>query len=168
MENINKILQKFFEGVSTLEEEKVLKNYFKSGKISEEHLPYQPLFQAFEEEAAVISPENEFNPTFRLSLSRFMYAASSVAAVVLLAFWLFGSPVVENDYAIVNGTKINNPEIAQEMAMQKLSRVNDIIGNNLQSLEKISSFKNELQPLERISKVKQEMDRIRLKINQEE
>jgi hypothetical protein len=168
MENIDKILQKYFDGSSTLEEEKLLKIYFKSDKVSADHLSYQPLFQAFGEEAAVSYPEKEFKPKFRLSISRFMYAASSVAAIILLAFWLFGSPAVENDYAIVNGTKINNPEIAQEMAMKKLNKVNDIISNNLQPLENISAYKDELQPLETISKVKQEMDRIRLKVNQEE
>lgn len=168
MENINKILEKYFEGTSTLEEEKLLKIYFKSNKVSEEHLPYQPLFQVFGEEAAVSCPEKEFKPAFRLSISRFMYAASSVAAIILLAFWLFGSPAVENDYAIVNGTKINNPEIAQEMAMQKLNKVNDIISNNLQPLEKMNTYKNGLQPLEKISGLKQEIERIRLIINQGE
>ena len=118
MEIINKLLDKYFAGTSTLEEEKLLKAYFSSDDVASEHLMYQPLFTAFARDAEIKHPEKPANLQFRLTIRKMIYAGSSVAATVLIAFWLTGSPFMKNDYAIINGNKINDSELAQEMAMK--------------------------------------------------
>jgi len=53
---IDNILNKYFEGMSTLEEEKLLRQYFASGDIAEAHEPYRSMFQYFENAQDVTNP----------------------------------------------------------------------------------------------------------------
>ena len=45
MKKIDNILEKYFEGETTLDEEKLLRSYFQSGKVTDEHLAYAPIFR---------------------------------------------------------------------------------------------------------------------------
>ncbi len=49
--SINNLLDKYWEGQTSLEEEQQLKNYFNQTEIAEEHLVYQGLFQEFDTNA---------------------------------------------------------------------------------------------------------------------
>ena len=46
--NYKALVEKYWEGETNLEEEKVLKAYFNGDKIAEELLPYKPMFRYFE------------------------------------------------------------------------------------------------------------------------
>lgn len=45
--DVNQLLEKYWECETTLDEEQILKEYFASNQVSEEHLQYQPLFQQY-------------------------------------------------------------------------------------------------------------------------
>ncbi|ARN77260.1 hypothetical protein BST97_04285 [Nonlabens spongiae] len=49
---MNDLLDKYWEGTLSLEEENKLRDYFKSDQVSAEHEPFRDLFDAFDEEAA--------------------------------------------------------------------------------------------------------------------
>ena len=49
---MNDLLDKYWEGTLSLEEENKLRDYFKSEQVSAEHEPFRDLFDAFDEEAA--------------------------------------------------------------------------------------------------------------------
>jgi len=55
---INSTLNKYFDGTSTLEEEKLLKKYFDSGNIKPEHNAYKPLFDSFAQQHRVTNPRS--------------------------------------------------------------------------------------------------------------
>jgi hypothetical protein len=48
MTDVHGILEKYWKGDTTLEEEKKLNEYFRRGEVAEEHKAYTPLFQYFE------------------------------------------------------------------------------------------------------------------------
>lgn len=52
--NINQILEKYWEGKTSLQEEDTLKQYFNNGNVAPELQQYQPLFQFFKEEQDVL------------------------------------------------------------------------------------------------------------------
>jgi len=54
--NINKIINKYFEAETSLQEENLLKEYFMSDNIVSEHIQYKPLFLFYEEEAKQLIP----------------------------------------------------------------------------------------------------------------
>ena len=47
---INNLLEKYWEGETTLQEEATLRQYFNEADVAEELLPFQPLFKFFREE----------------------------------------------------------------------------------------------------------------------
>lgn len=165
MEKINEILDKYFKGISTIEEENILKSYFSSDKVKSEHLAYKPLFKVFELEAKISYPLKGKKQTKRFQLRTFLYTSSGVAAAILLTFWLFGSPAMQSDYAIVNGTRINDTEIAQQMAQEKINKVGAMLQGRLQPLESIQSVKNKLEPAKKIFEIKNDILDIKQKLN---
>ncbi len=52
--NINNLLEKYWEGESSLQEEETLKQYFNNGNVAPELEQYQSLFQFFKEEQDVM------------------------------------------------------------------------------------------------------------------
>lgn len=163
---MNQLINKYFEGKTSLEEEKLIRDYFQTGKISSEHEAYTPMFAAFAEEKEIKYRAKQQKKR-RFTLSTIFYTGSSVAAVILLSFWLFGSPVVEGDYAIVNGTRINNSEMAMQIAQEKFGKVSDIMDRSLKPLENMQKVKESLKPMEKFTEVTNELSKIRLKLNQE-
>lgn len=57
--HIQTLLEKYFEGNTSLAEEAQLKMYFTKGEVAAELLPYQPLFQFFSD-AKTITLEKDF------------------------------------------------------------------------------------------------------------
>ena len=93
MSNIDNILEKYFEGISSVEDEKALKKYFQSGNIQSQHEMYKPLFATFDEEKQITAPafvtplERDNKKPF---LSRKLWISiASTAAVILLVINLF-------------------------------------------------------------------------------
>ena len=158
---INKILDKYFKGETSLDEEKVLKIYFKSAQIAPEHIAFKPLFDAFEIESTETFAIKQQSKTRQFFLQKWIYAGSGVAAAVLLAFWLFGTPVFQGDYAIVNGTRINDHELAQQMAQSKINKAGQILGDKLQPLESMQTVKEGLEPTKTISEIKTKIKQIK-------
>lgn len=165
MENIDKLLEKYFSGKSTIEEENVLKEYFSSDRIRPYLLTYKPLFMVFELEAKVSYPTKTKKQTKRFQLRPFLYTSSGVAAAILLTFWLFGSPAIKSDYAIVNGTRINDTELAQQMAQDKINKVGAMLQGKLKPLESLQTVKSRLEPAKKIFEIKDDILDIKQKLN---
>lgn len=51
---INDLLEKYWEGETTVEEENILKSYFQNGQIMPEHEAFTPLFVYFNEQKKLL------------------------------------------------------------------------------------------------------------------
>lgn len=101
--SIIKLLDKYFEGETSLEEEKWIRNYFSLHKdqLHPDLKPYEPLFQFFEEEKTVHLEKNllELLPTppdIKVISYNKMYlvwlrSAAAVLLLVVAAFWWVAS-----------------------------------------------------------------------------
>ena len=165
MEKINELLDKYFKGNTSIEEENILKAYFASEKVKPEHMTYKPLFKVFELEVKINYPSKRKKRAKRFHLRTFFYTSSGVAAAILLTFWLFGSPAMQSDYAIVNGTRINDNEIAQQMAQDKINKVGSMLQGRLKPLESLETVKNRLEPAKKIFEIKNDILDIKQKLN---
>lgn len=56
-ERINDLIEKYFAGETSLEEEQILRGYFNGSNIDPRLLSYAPLFQFFEKEKTVVFPD---------------------------------------------------------------------------------------------------------------
>jgi hypothetical protein len=148
MERINKLLENYFKGETTLAEEAELKQYFATGTIAPEHKPYSALFQAFGQEVqqqytapvTMVLPKQSSGK--RMGVRAVVY--SGIAASLVLAVWI-QRPRQEEDYAIIRGRRIDNPEYAQRYAEKKLNVVNEMLRYKLKPLRDAQALKDNLR-----------------------
>jgi hypothetical protein len=132
--SIEQLLEKYFEGNTTLKEEASLREYFRRGEyIPPDLRPYQPLFQYFEDEQALqLSDDFEerlMEQHTAAPVRRLWPALARIAAAVLIAlaiWWMY--PLAESppQQASIDWSKYE-PETPEEayrvtrMALLKLS-----------------------------------------------
>ncbi len=83
---INKILELYFEGETTLEQEKLLKDYFSTSEIAPGHRPLKKLFDFYQE-------EKKLKNSKALHFSQFKRKRNyklATAAVLILGLGIFG------------------------------------------------------------------------------
>lgn len=148
MENINNLLEKYFRAETSIAEEQQLKSYFTSDRVLPEHLPYKALFETFSAEALQQMPVRNVK-TVRKSKSVLWWSSlsvSGIAASLILAFWFF-SVDASADYAFVHGQKVDNQEIVQDLANEKLLHVNGLISKTMKPVGELQTIKENLKPL---------------------
>lgn len=163
MEKINNILDLYFEGKTSLEEEKILKKYFASDNVLAEHKMYLPLFQTFEKEKydSYVAKNVGDNKTIEMVKKKSSarntihfrrYLVGSVAAVSLILIGLFSYHSNQADYLIIKGKKIHDSVLAQEVASEKLMQVSNLLGKSLSPMQQMNKIEESLQPLEKANK----------------
>ncbi len=86
-EAIQELLEKYFQGQTSIDEEKQLRKYFLQPNVDETLLQFKPIFVFFEQESQSSAPETikNFEPRVKIRLLRNKYLALAAAAVVVLA-----------------------------------------------------------------------------------
>lgn len=148
MVNINQILEKYWEGTTSLEEERLLKEYFLSNEVAEEHREFKDLFVFFDQEASVKFPSSPIKKkaVHRPLRVRVMGAAAAILILVMAGFLVydqFGGAFDNSDVKWSN-YEVEDPEEAREVAVEALafltSRLNkgeENMRSNLKVLEKM-------------------------------
>ena len=149
--NIDALLDLYWKGESTLENEAMLRSYFQGDNINEAHLPFKPFFNFLSEEKSV-SMESEFsipkeNEVQQEAVIRKMYPVRrwiGVAAsllVLISAFWFI------SDRSSQTADTYDNPELALQQAKEALFFLSNKMDKGTQSttmqlkqLEKLSIF----------------------------
>lgn len=159
MERINKLLENYFKGETTLAEEAELKQYFATGTIAPEYKPYSALFQAFGQEVqqqytapmTIVLPKQPSGK--RMWVRAVVY--SGIAASLVLAVWI-QRPRQEEDYAIIRGRRIDNPEYAQRYAEKKIDAINKMVQNGLKPLRNMEVVKENIHNARKTESVKED------------
>jgi len=135
--NIEELLNRYFEGETTCDEENIIRRYFMEESVPEHLCSYKPLFVFFDEEKKRLK-EEETILIQRTSVDRpfnkkshrklIVYALSGLAACALLAVGLFTferNPVVQtpDNYAFINGKCITDKAMVKAYAEASLSEV---------------------------------------------
>ncbi len=153
MNRIDEILEKYFAGSSSLTEEKELKTYFASQDVKPEHEKYVHIFRAYEKEKSVTYPQNETYTIKRISfIRRVMYTVSGIAAACLLVITIVRFQANTDDYMVLNGKRINDPEKARKYANAKLEKSLSVVHRSLDAYkdnklvaERLSEIENQLK-----------------------
>lgn len=125
-ENIDALLAKYWEGKSSLEEERLLKTYFSSGEVFSEHQAYQQLFVFFDNEAKVTysgKAEKVIDKRKKIiGLPRLAAAASVILLVGMsIFFYLKTNPLQTNLDDSWAKYEIQDPEEAKAAAVDALA-----------------------------------------------
>ena len=106
---ISELLEKYWEGETSLSEERELQTYFSAGKIYPSHREYEPYFTAVRKERQVSAPVR-----FHVSRSARYWLAAASVALLIIAGWLLQSPAPDETTA---GKSLINTTESTELAM---------------------------------------------------
>lgn len=131
MKNIEELVNKYFDGETTCEEERELRRFFAQERVPEHLKAYGPFFAFFEEEKRKPATKEEENPlqqkkknTFR---NRLMYATGGIAATLLLLVGIAGIHrhfnALPDSYVIIDGKCYTDENLAREQALAAFRNV---------------------------------------------
>lgn len=129
---IEELLDNYFEGRTTCEEERILRDFFTNGPVPEHLEVYRPLFVCLAQEveashsAKTRQPDNPIRRRF--SLQRVPWLATGIAATVLLCIGIaLFSPLPadsrSDSYVLIDGKRYDDPQLVQAKAMEALREV---------------------------------------------
>ncbi len=147
---VKELLDRYFAGETTLEEETQLRRYFRRSTIDPQFESLRPLFQFFQEEAQLQAPQSWKPPgtAFRSMLR--VIRPVSIAALIVLAFglwWLVGRDGTPEPTAQINWEhyEVNDPEAAARIIADALKKAGTTIN------EGATHAVREMEAVERLS-----------------
>ncbi|MBK8054458.1 MAG: hypothetical protein IPK35_14625 [Saprospiraceae bacterium] len=158
--DMDEVLNRYWEGETTLREEEMIKAYFKSGNVAENHTEYSDLFHYFDEQKNVTFPVNHNLPakeaintdvkeTKIFSIRKILLAVAAVSVLVFSAVNVFQ---IINDNSHKQQTaeiiEIEDPDEALRVTREALALVStkfresqETVRKNMEPLEKAAIFK---------------------------
>jgi hypothetical protein len=119
---IEELIERYFEGATTLSEEKALHRFFKQKDLPGRYQAEKAMFDYFAAEKAKKTVR-------KINIPRMVLRWSAVAAVLVLAVFLFFQKPTQKDlisggsYVIVNGVVSSDPQMVQDEALKALENV---------------------------------------------
>ncbi|MDD2584179.1 MAG: hypothetical protein WCR61_03820 [Bacteroidales bacterium] len=167
--NISAILDKYFEALTSLEEEQQLRDYF-AGEVAPEYAIYKPLFNSFSNERESLNNVKVDKNVKSTSSKKLHYWFSrisviSAAALVVLMFSIWPKQS-DSLHLLINGVTVRNSELATSMAQTQLTRVNSMLGkykqsnNQLEDLNRVGEAISPLMSMENVLKQNSEGSRL--------
>jgi hypothetical protein len=138
--DIDDLLEKYWDGNTTLEEEVLLKNYFKSNEVIPKHTTFKPLFDYFEKMSEVTYPDqdvikNKNNHTPILSIKNAIRAIAAVLVLIISATQLLKIDLNSTKQdklaqSFHHNDEIEDPEEALRITKQALAMVSQKINKS--------------------------------------
>jgi hypothetical protein len=137
LDNIEKLLEKYFEAETTIAEEKELKDYFTSSDVAQHLEQYKPIFGY-----ATQARQEQFTATIPLKTKKrssvvWLSVAASVAVLLsvgLFTFNRYNQPVSED-----LGT-YDDPELAFRETQKALALISKSVNKGIESMEYINEY----------------------------
>ena len=124
MSDMDKLIDKYFEGETSLQEEKLIRQYFESGNIDDKHRAYAPMFGFFAEERQKVSPpaRKKKKPPFFVWAS----VAASLALVLSLRIFFWSGQEANTSVVYVNGQRISDSQTINAQALNSIQSVSHL------------------------------------------
>ena len=158
--DIKKIIEKYYQGKTSLEEEKQLRNSLSSKDIKGADLYCHLIFNAFGEEkeekapfsTKTVLPTANKPKKFTFYRKKWLYGTSGIAAcfVFVVGMYFYKYQQENTAYVIINGVRINDEKLAMQYLNSSFSKIDYTIERRL-----ISSYK-----IEKIEKIEKKINKI--------
>lgn len=132
LRKIEHLLDKYFEGETTLEDEKALRDYFNSPDPDPKYEDYKPLFTYYERESKL---EPMISRKQNAKSSTWMSVAASVVVVIGVGIYAYQNQPQED-----LGT-FDDPEVALQQTQRALELLSENVNVGMQSVEYVSEYK---------------------------
>ena len=133
---IEEILKKYFDGKSTLKEEKTLSEYFNSENVAPQLNTYKPLFQFVTKEKMQQSKIHVSENIPQKKSKHWLSIAAAVCVFTLGILWIYNAQV----NSIPSDKTIEDPKLAYEETKKALLLVSENLNKGLNQTEYLSEF----------------------------
>ncbi|NJX16218.1 hypothetical protein [Tamlana crocina] len=152
LNNIEKLLEKYENGETTLKEEQVLKHYFLSDTVAPHLEHYKPMFAYFS-----VSQQEQFTKDIPLKTTRkfnYKWIAVAAVAVVMLGFYLNQSSNNTNELGTYEDPELAFNEFSKSMELisKKFNQGASTVGY-LKEVDKGASALNYLNEIENTTSI---------------
>ncbi|GAA4817605.1 hypothetical protein [Litoribaculum gwangyangense] len=121
LNSIEKLLEKYENGETSLKEEQVLKNYFSSDTVAPHLEMYKPMFDYF-----LVNQQEQFTKDVPLKTKKvFNYKWISVAAVAVLMLGIYLKEPIVNSYEEYAYGTYSEPEKALDEVTKSLAMISE-------------------------------------------
>lgn len=126
MMKIDELLNRYFEGETSCEEERELRRYFTGGDVREDLAVYRPLFACIDEEAKAVADVHPGSNGRRKTVRLYRLWGGIAAGVLLLigianlGQRLWATPT---DYAIIDGKRYTDARVIRQQALSAFQDV---------------------------------------------
>ncbi len=141
LHNIEKLIDKYFEGETSITEENELKAYFSSSDVAQHLKQYQPIFGYFSQ-----AKEQQFKQEIPLQAKKrnvVMWLSIAASVVVMLSAGMvvyFENTTRANQF--VACTPEDSPELALAQTQKALALVSEHLNTGIQSVSYINEYEN--------------------------
>lgn len=135
LHNIKQLLEKYFEGETSLQEEKELKNYFSSKNIAPELVQYQNMFGYFSKEKATES-KREIVLEKKSNSRKWLGMVASIVILLGIGF-TFLKPIQQDSL----GT-FDDPEIALIETQKALNLIAENLNKGKEKMYYLQEYEN--------------------------
>ena len=140
------LLERYFDGKTTLAEEQQIKEFFKnSAELPQKMKETKAMFEFFQNEKEK-QADFEFSPIKRkdkAKIRKLYYQVSAIAASILILISIFtytDNLEEQKVYAYINGKPIMNEQVAEMEAKRALMLVSSNFNQGAENLKHLSSF----------------------------
>lgn len=166
-QKIHELLQRYFDGATSLDEERELQRYFSGKEIPDPLMAYRHLFAFFAEERAVQPPAQK--PAARTIRVNWAIIAGIAASIAIL--FLVGLPKTQHDqYAYyVDGQRIYDETAAVESAgdkLQMLAASMQKARSSMAAFDKVQESNQALQQFDKVSDAYRKIEAVGSKIEE--
>jgi len=153
----DRLLAAYWEGETSLEDEKKLRDYFAGDAVSEDHLAYADLFSYLEVQRSVkydtafSRPESKETKIISIGLRKAIYAAAAVFALLLGSIYVVRNLTAEYEAPAAKTAgvyEVEDPEEAMRITKEALAMVStkfrqsqEHVKENMGALNKAAIFK---------------------------
>jgi hypothetical protein len=169
LEEIRKMLERFYQGETTLEEEKMLQDYFSSTSVPEELIPDKELFRNLGADAEEIQVPLDLNQkiitsldkvekkavrTRRISLFSLSGLAAGLLALVAVYLFILRDDTISRYAAVEWADTYEDPMDAYEEAKRTLAFVSAKLNNGTSELKQVQKQVGKTaEPIRSLSKL---------------
>jgi hypothetical protein len=154
------LLRRYFDGATSLDEERELQRYFAKSDIPDSLKVYRPMFAFFDEERAVQPPVRK--PVIRRL--RLLSIITGIAATIAILIMIgLPKPQTDNYVYYVDGQRVYDETAAIALAENKLQMLAQSMQkaqSSMAAFDKVQESAQSLQQLSKISDVYRQVERI--------
>ncbi len=150
-QKIQDLLQRYFDGATSLEEERKLQQFFSREEIPGELKKYQPLFAFFTEEKAIEPPQHK--PKGKTIRIPWLIVTGIAASIAILFLVTVPKSQQEEFKYYVDGKRVYDEAAAMETAetkLQMMAMTMQKAKNSMSAFEKVQEGTSSLQQIEKV------------------